>query len=282
LPLYLLIEAKDNNFISPKVTIPLMRITEDINIESIDFGDIKESFTVKIDVKGEDNSIIKDTLVYLKGKVGDKIIDGKVLLDNLGKALINIYEGIYDIAIIPDSKNTFGIKVMKNVLLKEGSNLIIKLPRRSQFSGSIVSFDNNKINGALIELFKEEKEYEDLSFFRSAITNEEGNICADISNNKCTLLFLDEGLYRLRITPPFGSNLAIDELSLNFPLENNFTYTMKKAQIITGRILLSNHDPVRKAFITIYQGNNDMIKKPKIIAYSMTDDNGYFKAFILP
>lgn len=281
-PLYLLIEAKDNNFVAPKIVMSLANIA-DIDLGAIDLGDFKDAFSIKMQIKGEDNSIIQDALVYLKGQVGDNIVEGKVVLDNWGRAIINVYEGSYDIAILPDSQNAFGMKIMKNVTLKEGDDLLIKLPRRSSLSGNIISFDNKKINGALIELFKvAEKVSEDMSFFKTAITNENGNFCSDISNDECALLFLDEGRYHLRITPPFGSNLAIDELRLEFPLANNLTHTMKKAQMITGRVLLPNHDPASKAFITIYEGNNDMITKPKIIAHSMTDDNGYFKAFILP
>ncbi len=300
-PLMLLIEPEDIENALPRIKVKLDKnlLGSKIDVGNIDLGKLKQPFAAEIEIIGSDQSSIGNATIFMKANVGNGTSLVKKQVDSSGTTLFNqLYEGIYDIAVIPPFDSPFAMKLIKNAeFLANGENgkIIIQLSRRELLHGTLMDDKNAKVNGAQIELsrigkigdFATEDIFDDMLFKLTATTNEEGRICqrrfgfATSNQDDCTPLTLDEGRYLAHITPPPGSKLAHHWLTFDFPKTSTLEIKLEVPQILMGKILAADKiSPIKRAFVTVYLAENNLHNQPKVIANAITDDSGNFRAFI--
>lgn len=299
-PLMLIIEPQDRENALPRLQIKLDKelMGTDINIGTIDLGKLNPPFKATLEILGEDKTIIGNATVFMRANVGTGTSFVKKQIDASGLTIFNqLYEGNYDIAVIPPFISPFAMKLIKNFKLTSSpeNTITIELPLRKLLYGTVVDSENAKVNGAQIELsrigkigdFATEDIFDDMLFNLTVTTNEDGRICQrsfgfETSNkNECSPLTLDEGRYLAHIIPPSGSKLAHHWLTFDFPRPGSLEIKLKSPQVVVGKIVGADRiTPIKNAFITVYLAQNYLPGPSKVVANAITDDSGIFRAFI--
>jgi hypothetical protein len=298
-PIVLSIEPKSSDIPLPKISKKLEKVdlSNDLDVGDIPLGLPKNLCLLTIKVRGSDGSIPSNGTLYLSAQMGDGEVLIKQPLDNSGiMELSNVYEGRYDIAVVPPFDSEFSMHVMKDVKIDDQKNnlLHIDLPRRNVLQAVVKDFLGQGVNGASIEFarigeagfFATEDIYEDMLFKLAATTNNEGKVChrkfgfETSSSNDCSTLLLDEGRYLAHIIPPAGSELAHKWMFIDFPAQNQLVLTLDSPYILEGRIEWPDKKPVSRAFVTLYLAEMNAYNQPKVIGFALTDEQGTFKAFV--
>ncbi len=300
-PLMLVIEPQDIENALPRLRVKLDKslLGSDIDVGNIDLGKLKSSFSASIEILGSDQSVVANATIFMKANVGTGTSFVKKQVNNSGVSLFNqLYEGTYDIAIIPPFNSPFAMKLIKDAeFLANGENgsVRIELAKRQLLHGTVFDSENEKINGAQFELlrigkigdFATEDIFDDMLFKLTATTNEEGRICqrsfgfGTSNQDECTPLTLDEGRYLAHIIPPPGSKLSHHWLTFDFPKTSTLEIKLDRPEVLVGKIIAADKiTPLKRAFITIYLAENNLHNQPKVIANAITDDFGIFRAFI--
>jgi hypothetical protein len=306
MPLMLVIEPKSQESALPRLKkiLDLEQKQNDIDLGGIDIGKIGPAFKATFEVYGADDSPIGKSYIYMTAKIGKGEAQIKKQVNDKGiTEITEIYDGVYDIAIIPPFESKFALQVLRSVTLSSDQNnhFAIDLQKREMLNSKVIDYTEKPVSGAHIELsrigkvgdFATEDIFQDMLFKLTAVTNEEGTICQrrfgfDTSkDNQCTALSLDPGKYLAHIIPPVGSMLAHSYMSFDFPLEKNIGFTLAKPRLVSGRILeVDAKSPLKNAFITIYEAQspsfNPLMKNQHILGNAFTDQNGFFNVFVSP
>lgn len=299
-PINLVIEPIDPESPWPRIKrkLSISDLEKNIHIDEISVGRLKKPRSITIEVHGSDDSKIANAFLYLHAKIGAGETLIKKQVDRSGTTQFpELYEGTYDIAVIPPSESKFAMRIIKAVDFgaNDFSQISIDLQKREPLEALVLSHAGHPVSGSQIELSRigesgnlaTEDIYDDMLFKFIATTNEDGRICdrkfgfTTSDKNECESLLLDDGRYLAHIIPPAGTELAHQWLTFDFPTENKLAITLGRPEILSGQILaFDGYTPVRHAFITIYLGKTLAHNQPKIIGNAITDDRGYFQAFV--
>ncbi len=152
-----------------------------------------------------------------------------------------------------------------------------------------------KVSGAQIQFsrigeignFATEDIFDDNLFKLTAMTNKDGKVCqrqfgfSTANEDECSALLLDEGRYLAHIIPPAGTELAHKWITFDFPEKNELSITLDQPELLMGRVVKNDGiTPAVRAFVTVYLAETTMHNQPKIIGNAITDDQGYFRAFV--
>lgn len=294
----LVIEPGDPSIALPRVK---HRIEEpphkDLDVKDISLGTLKEPIAVTIEVHGSDDSPIANAYLYLNAKVGAGEVTVKKQVNSSGVTNFNeLYEGEYDIAVIPPVDSNFAMRVIKAVDFDaKAVQLSIDLQKREAMHTRVYAPNGAPLSGVQLELSRigepgnvaTEDIYDDNLFKLTAVTDDNGKVCqrkfglTTSNKDECSSLLLDEGRYLAHIIPPAGSELSHKWLTFDFPDQRNWEITLDHPQILVGKVLRPDKkNPARRAFITIYLAESAMHNQPKVIANAITDEEGYFQAFL--
>jgi hypothetical protein len=299
LPINLVIEPNDIEIALPKITKKLDKnqLTKDLDVGAINLGTLKKPISLIIEVHGSDDSVISNAYLYLNAKVGTGETLVKKQVNALGLAkFTHLYEGHYDIAIVPPFDSIFAMRVIKDVEFdaQEDTKISIDLHKRDVLNAEVIGHNGKPVSGALIEfsrigeigLFASEDIYEDMLFKLAASTNDRGQVChrkfgfQTSNNNECSNLLLDEGRYLAHIIPPAGTELSHKWLTFDFPEQSKLSIVLDEPQILTGQIISADNTWVKRAFVTVYLAEMTLHNQPKVIGNAITDERGFFTAFV--
>jgi len=299
-PIALIIEPID--FDSPlprikqKISYPTLK--KDFDLGAINLGDLETPFPATIEIVGADKSNIGNAFLYLSAKIGAGLTQIRKDTDFSGTITFNeLYDGHYDIAIVPPFDSEFGMRLIKDVEFDENLNskILIELNRRKKLNATIVSSAKSTLSGAQIELLRigelgnlaSEDIYEDRLFKLTAVTNEDGRVChrkfgfSTSDKNDCDGLLLDDGRYLAHVIPPAGTEMAHKWITFDFPKEDHLEIVLDQPQVLMGQIVGSvGQAPIKNAFITVYLADSETHNQAKIIGNAITDDHGFFRAFV--
>jgi hypothetical protein len=299
-PINLIVEPVDPESPWPRIKRKLLLedLEKNTNIGEISLGRLKKPRSITIEVHGSDDSKIGNAFLYLYAKVGAGETLIKKQVDSSGTTIFpELYEGIYDIAVIPPFESKFAMRIIKavDVQANDFSQISIDLQKREALEALVLSYAGHSVSGSQIELSRigesgnlaTEDIYDDMLFKFIATTNEDGRICdrkfgfSTSDKNACESLLLDDGRYLAHIIPPAGTELSHQWLTFDFPKENKLTIILGRPEILSGQILAHDgYTPIKHAFITIYLGKTLAHNQPKIIGNAITDDKGFFQAFV--
>lgn len=300
MPINLIVLPMDSESALPEVRISLKPedLSADLDIRDIDLGGINKPISTKIEVHGSDSSLIAKAYLFLNAKIGIGEALVKKPVDPSGVTKLNkLYEGVYDVAVVPSSDSPFAMKLVKSIKFEKGkeNHLSITLPKRRALNAVVFAPTGIPVSGAQIEfsrigeegLFATEDIYDDMLFKLIASTDDQGKIChrrfgfKTSKENQCQNLLLDDGRYLAHIIPPAGSQLAHKWITLDFPKESDLVINLDQPQVLSGQILAHDRQtPVKRAFITIYLPENGLGNQPRVIGNAITDERGFFKAFV--
>lgn len=300
MPIILSIEPLDTESALPRIErkLKLEDLRSHFDIGDIDLGSFNDPIDATIEIRGMDDSVIGNACLFLKAKMGSGESFVKKYADPSGTTKFNrLYEGSYDIAVVPSADSVFAMKLVKSVKFdkKKEKILTITLPKRQEFNAVVFAPTNIPVSGAQIEFsrigevgnFATEDIYDDMLFKVIANTDEQGNICnrqygySARTNGECSNLLLDEGRYMAHIIPPAGSQLAHKWMMIDFPKENDLVIKLDQPQVLSGQIVSPDRQtPLKHAFITIYLAEANIHNQPKVIGNAITDERGFFKAFV--
>lgn len=299
-PLNLIVEPLDLETALPRIKhkLNLDMVKEDFNVGDINIGMIKKPIAVTIDVRGSDESAISDAILYLRAPVGAGTAVVTKQVNKSGSTKFNhLYEGKYDIAVIPPVDSKFAMRVIKDVAFdsQDSFQLSIYLEKREPLTAYVSSPLGQKVNGAQIQFsrigeignFATEDIYDDNLFKLTAITNDDGKVChrkfgfTTANENECATLLLDDGRYLAHIIPPAGTELSHKWITFDFPEKNELSIILDQPEILVGHVVKPDGvTPAARAFVTVFLAETNMHNQPKMIGNAITDDKGYFRAFV--
>lgn len=300
LPITLIVEPKDLEIALPKITKKLDKdqLYSDVHMHEINLGSLKNATNFTIGVRGNDDSVVSQASLFLNAKIGAGEVMLKKQVDSSGSAQFpKLFEGSYDIAVVPPFDSKFGMRVIKDVEIefKENVELFIDLQEREVLIAEIFGQNGKPVSGAQIEfsrigemgLFASEDIYDDMLFKLTAGSNDRGQVCHrkfgfETSNNdQCANLLLDDGRYLAHIIPPAGTELAHKWLTIDFPKEKRLTIVLDQPEVLKGQILsYDQKNPIKRAFVTVYLAELSLHNQPKVIGKAITDEQGFFTAFV--
>lgn len=299
-PITLIVEPIDIETALPRIKQKLKPdlLKKDLDVGNINLGKLKKPISVTIEIHGSDDSTIGNAFLYMSAKVGAGESLVKKQVDGSGTTIFpHLYEGTYDIAIVPPFESKFAMRVVKAVEFDSHDNtqISIDLQKREALNATVSAPTGRTISGAQIEFsrigeigdFATEDIYDDMLFKLTASTNDEGRIChrkfgfSTSDKNECATLVLDEGRYLAHIIPPAGSQLSHKWVTFDFPEQNMLSITLDQPEMLVGQILAADFEtPIKRAFITVYLAENSVPNQPKVIGNAITDDQGFFRAFV--
>lgn len=300
LPINLIIEPRDNEIALPKITKRLTKkqLHGDLDMGNLSLGTLKKPISLTIEVRGSDDSIISNAFLYLNAQIGAGETLVKKQVDAAGVAqLNNLYEGHYDIAIVPPFESKFAMRVIKDVEFDSQEHIKISfdLQKREILNAEVFGHDGKPVSGALIEfsrigeagLFASEDIYDDMLFKLAATTNDKGQLCHrrfgfhTSNSNECSTFLLDDGRYLAHIIPPAGTELAHQWLTFDFPEQNKIKVLLDKPEVLGGQIMLADQKtPAKRVFVTVYLAEMNAHNQPKMIGNAITNEEGFFTAFV--
>lgn len=299
-PINLIIEpiSSDSPLPSVKEKLALHQLKKDVDLGTISLGNLNPPISVTVEVHGSDDSTIGNALLYLNAKIGTGEMLIKRQLDTSGTTkFTELYEGNYDIAIVPPFTSTFAMRVVKNIDLdsQENIQISIDLQKRQSLNAIVLKPMNLPVSGAQIELSRigetgnlaTEDIYDDMLFKLTAITNDDGHVChrkfgfSTSNKDECDSLLLDEGRYLAHITPPAGTELAHKWITFDFPEQNQLAIVLDHPEMLVGQVLSPDYQtPISHAFVTVYLAEMNTHNQPKMIGNAITDERGFFKALV--
>jgi hypothetical protein len=299
-PLNLLIEPVDPEAALPRIKhkLDLDMLDKDFDVGDINVGILKKPIAATIEVRGSDDSVISNAILYLRAAIGAGIAVVTKQVDRSGATEFpSLYHGEYEIAIIPPPDSQFAMRVIKNVEIKAKSKITISfdLEKRAALTAHVLNQLGQGVSGAHIQFsrigeignFATEDIYDDNLFNLTSTTNHSGKAChreSGFSTNdhkECTALLLDEGRYLAHIIPPAGTELAHKWITFDFPERNELSIMLDQPEILVGQVVKGDgKTPASRAFVTVYLAETNMHNQPKMIGNAITDDKGYFHAFV--
>lgn len=300
LPITLLVEPNNLETALPKITKKLDKdqLYSDVEMHEINLGSLKNAINLTVEVRGNDDSVVSLASLFLNAKIGAGEVMLKKQVNASGLAqFLKLFEGSYDIAVVPPFDSKFGMRVIKDIELdfQENVDLLIDLQEREVLSAEIFGPHGKPVSGAQIEfsrigemgLFASEDIYDDMLFKLTAGSNDRGQVCHrkfgfETSNNdQCSNLLLDEGRYLAHIIPPAGTELAHKWITIDFPKERRLTIVLEQPEVLNGQILAPDQkSAVKRAFVTVYLAELSLHNQPKVIGKAITDEQGFFTAFV--
>jgi hypothetical protein len=279
--LTVIIEPHDEESALPRFekNIAINKLLEQPNLGKINLGRLDKLLTAHITLPGPGS-------IYLKGRVGNGEVNIKKMLELQGPTIIEeIYEGIYDIAVIPPPESPWGMRIVEKVDISGPIfTMSLKWPKRALLNATVSNKNNKIIAGAQIEFSRlgtAENMLSHLPLTFTATTNNRGQICQASQQSPCEGLALDEGRYEAHIIPPPGSDYAHGWETFDFPLTQKLKFTLLETQKLRGKILGPDQiSPVSQAYVTIYAGDSSPYGEAKILANTITDASGSFHAFV--
>ncbi len=299
-PLNLIVEPLDEETALPRIKhkLDLEMINTDFEVGDINVGTLKKPIAVTFDVHGRDDSPISDAMLFLRAPIGAGTAVVKKQANKSGSTkFTHLYEGKYDVAVIPPVDSQYAMRVIKNVDFdsQQSIQISIDLDKREGLIAHVLSPLGQKVSGAQIQFsrigelgnFATEDIYDDNLFKLIASTNDEGRICNrkfgfnTADKNQCTALLLDDGTYLAHIIPPAGTELAHKWITFNFPEKNELSITLDQPEILAGQILKPDgKSAAANAYVTVYLAETNMHNQPKMIGNAITDQNGFFRALV--
>ncbi len=298
LPIDLILEPLNEAYL-PMVKVKLMpeELKVSLNIKDIDLGSLMDPISTKIEVHGSDGSLIDKAYLFLRAQIAAGETTLKLPIDPSGVTkLERLYEGVYDVAVVPPSNSPFAMKLIKAVKFdKNMEDIFIVLPKKQALNAEIFAPTGIPVNGAQIEFsrigevgnFATEDIYDDMLFKLVANTDSQGKMCHrrfgynNQNSNQCLNLLLDSGRYLAHIIPPAGSQLAHKWVTLDFPKQNDLIINLDQPQVLVGQVIsFSQQEPIKHAFVTIYLADNNLHNQSTVIGNAITDEQGFFKAFV--
>ena len=290
--LSLIIEPSDSESTLPRFVknYALSELLDQPNLGKIDLGRLDKPLEATISISGPG-------YIYLKGKVGQGEVRIKKALELSGPTLFEeLYQGLYDIAVVPPPDSPWGMRVIEKVDISGPAfTMSFKWPKRQILNARVINENRSTIPGAQIEFSRvgkmgfssPEDIFSDLPFSFTATTNNQGQVCQpefgvnSAKNTLCEGLALDEGRYVAHIIPPPGSEYAHGWQTFDFPLTQKLKLKLVKTQKLIGKIFGPDQtSPVRQAYVTIYAGDSNLYSQPKILANAITDALGAFRALV--
>ncbi len=291
--------------INPESALPRIKhkiayetIKHDFDLGTINLGDLESPFSVTIDVRGTDKSIVGKAYLYLSAKVGQGINLIKKQADASGTTTFHeMFEGRYHIAVVPPFDSPFAMQLIKDVKFDahDQTKLSITLDWRKELNATVIGPKGQAMSGAQIEFLRvgeignlaTEDIYDDMLFKLTAVTNEDGQVCdrrfgfSTSDKNHCDNLLLDEGRYLAHIIPPAGTEIAHKWIVFDFPEQSQLSIVLDQPEMLVGQIVGSDRQtPIKNAFVTVYLAKTNPHNQATLIGNAITDDRGFFRAFV--
>ena len=299
-PLNLLIEPVDAETALPRIRhkLDLDILQKDFDVGDINIGTLKKPIAATFEVRGGDDSVISNAILYLRATIGAGIAVVTKQVDKSGSTeFARLYNGEYEIAIIPPPASKFGMRVIKNVDIKSKNKIHISfdLEKRETLTAHVLNPLGQDVSGAQIQFsrigeignFATEDIYDDNLFNLNTTTNSRGKAChresgfSTTDKDECSALLLDEGRYLAHIIPPAGTELAHKWITFDFPERNELSIILDQPEILVGQVVRSDgKTPAARAFVTVFLAETNMHNQPKMIGNAITDEKGYFRAFV--
>lgn len=299
-PINLVIEPLDLENSLPRVKHKLdpSILAADFDVGDLPVGVTKKPHSLTVEIHGSDDTPIGNALLYMSAPVGAGVSMIKKQVNATGSANFpKIYEGKYDIAVIPPVDSPFAMRVIKAINLDGNGNmeLSIDLQKREQLKAIVLGPSGKHVSGAQIQFSRigesgtiaTEDIYDDNLFKLTAATNDEGTICqrkfgySTTDRDECSALLLDEGRYLAHIIPPAGTALAHKWITFDFPEKNQLAITLDQPEVLQGQIMKPDRKtPASRHYVTIYLAETNMHNQAKMIGNAITDEKGYFQAFV--
>lgn len=297
-PLTLIIEPINSECGLPTVkhALNLDTIYDKPDLGVIDMGKLGNAFSSTINLGVKDNEVLGEADVYIRARIGTGEVLVKKAVDDQAKANFpELYEGIYDIAVVMPLNSPYGTHVEKNIRLSPEVHepISITLSKRASLDASVVDANNNAVPQAHVEFsrigkmgaFASEDIFEDLLFKQTLATNDQGQICylgfSLGKDTECKAPLLDEGRYLAHVIPPAGSELPHFWATFDFPKQNSIKIELPEPELLVGKIVAPDQiSPIKQAYITIYRAEANLYNQPKIVANAITDSEGVFKALV--
>lgn len=291
-PITVIIEPCDPESALPRFvkSYSLNELLNQPNLGKIDLGRLAKPLTANFNISGPGH-------IILKGLVGHGEVHIKKAINSEGATTFkDLYEGSYEIAIVPPPHSPWGMRVIEKVDVSGPVfNINLKWIKRQVLNAKVINANNKKVSGAQIEFTRigktnmneVEEIFSDMPFSFTATTNSLGEVCqpqfgvSTAKTTKCEGLALDEGRYVAHIIPPPGSPYTHEWRTFDFPLTQNLELKLLESQKLTGKIFAADQiSPMKQAYITIYAGDSNLYNQPKILANAITDGSGTFKAYV--
>lgn len=299
LPVFLLIEPLDpeSGFPHIKRRLKAKEIYQNPEMGIVDVGPLNNPFSLKINVRDEEQKPLSKGELILRAKKHDMEILAKKTLNSSGSVVFDeLYEGDYEVAVIPPLASPFGLLFKENINISsenhEPLNLI--LPKRSALKALVVDEQKNFVEGTLFEFSRigesgslaSEDIFKDLLFKQTALSNDQGQLCRNrngifgINDQSCEAPALDQGRYLVHIIPK-TPKLSQAWATFDFPDDRILEFNLTKPKKLRGKILTHDRqNPAPKAYVTIYWADSDLYNQPKVIATALCDEQGYFEVFV--
>jgi hypothetical protein len=264
-----------------------------IHLEPIAVNSIQQEYTKTITIINNQGESIKGARIYLKRKLDGHYIEKQEQTDDQGQVQLKLLRGSYSLAVIAPQDSIHGMYRHDNWKVENTDAATITLPFREELSGTMLDYKGNPVNGAVIQLTRIAQEdsttlenvLRKTSTRIEARSNDAGAWCAHSlggSSEECVALRLDQGRYRIFITPPPGEKLSNQTMTIDFPTTNSIAVTLNRPTQIRGRVVDPNSKaPVSKAFIKIFSASVQLESgEPLLLGQAITDEQGEFSAFI--
>jgi len=291
-PITIIIEPRDTESALPRFVknYTISQLLNQPNLGKIDLGRLAKPLTANFNIAGPGH-------IILKGSVGQGEVRIKKTINLDGPTTINdLYEGTYEIAVVPPPHSPWGMRVIEKVDISGPVFTInLKWLKREVLNAKVINANKKKIASAQIKFARigkmgansAEEIFSDLPFSFTATTNSQGQVCLPQCDlgltkyTKCEGLALDEGRYVAHIIPPPGSHYAHGWQTFDFPLTQKLEFKLVETQKLIGKIIAPDQiSPVVQAYVTIYAGDSNLYSQPKILANAITDASGAFRAYM--
>ncbi len=125
-PLNLIVEPIDQETALPRIKhkLDFSMLQTDFDVGDINVGALEKPVSVTFEIHGSDDSTIGNALLYLRAQIGAGVAVVNKQANQAGSTkFAHLYEGLYDIAVIPPVDSRFAMRVIKDVDIESKDNL---------------------------------------------------------------------------------------------------------------------------------------------------------------
>ncbi len=199
---------------------------------------------------------------------------GSVYTDSSGNyTILGLLTGTYTIWVSPPTGSGLVFKQLTGISVTEGkvTTLNIVLPPEGKITGKVTDESGNPVVNAQLNVNREGG-----GGWGSAQTDLNGNY---------TIRGLAEGTYTIRVYPPQGSVLALQQVTGISVTQGEMTtlaFILPPAGIITGRVIDEQGNSVANAWVNTWQPLSGSRGNYTISNSGVTDPSGKYTIFGLP
>jgi hypothetical protein len=216
---------------------------------------------------------VAGAVVALDGLVGAGRFANRQVTNDDGIFVATVVSGTYEVAVVPPSTEQAGLSVTTVDLSASRDDLVINLPTRVRADLVIQNADGQAVAGAAVSL---QRIGDIAGLAEPVLVGAQPAFLGAADVDGAARVFVDEGRYRVSVTPPLGSGVPAFSTLVTVAGSFERTFTLPPLRVFAGVVHDDDGAPTPGAFVRVFSRLVDEQGQALFLGEAVCGDDGSF------